>query len=467
MDYVNAEVMSSLALDMMSLSNIWPGACNVWRYMICALQYPIHTVVIGQCPYDTYLLPHLAAAFSQAEHTKHTPTTTIFGLHFEELGESSINFIRSTWKLLPKGYMFINADYMPSNLGGGDRGIACVLRVNRIAEFIFYCVANLRRYPEKFTILCMGGLALTCASDLSRRLRTIGVNVNQLNCKQPAALDRITKYRDSIGKKENYNFCQGRALELFRVMITRHSLLSSTKAQDILSLALSNMSSNPISPMTKSSLTNIVGDINSIYNVLESMSITNSSDKITHREKELTNQLMLLTKSVGELTNLLVGDAYTYKVLVEGQTSQIPMASREQLMPLPVDSGYEVRSIGLSDMTSYGEDSSSTNDIDKDAQIDALFSSPAPKRKSTPKSTKKSRNQINTINSSSKTNVALRDEVIASVQAENETSNNKSDVGKSNEMSTLNTDLDALFSSEFITTKSPDMNRIGRRLKKV
>jgi hypothetical protein len=136
-------------------------------------------------------------------------------------------------------------------------------------------------------------------------------------------------------------------------------------------------------------------------------------------------------------------------------------------MPLPVDSGYEVRSIGLSDMTSYGEDSSSTNDIDKDAQIDALFSSPAPKRKSTPKSAKKSRNQINTINSSSKTNVASRDEVIASVQAQNETSNNKSDVGKSNEMSTLNTDLDALFSSEFITTKSPDMNRIGRRLKKV
>jgi hypothetical protein len=297
--------------------------------MICALHYPIHTVVIGQCLYDTYLLPHLAAAFSQAEDTKDTPTAKIFGLHFEELGEDAINFIRSTWKLLPKGYMFINADYMPSSLGGGDRGIACVLRVNRMAEFIFYCVVNLRRSPEKFTILCMGGLALTCASALSRRLSTLGVNVNQLNCKQPAALDRITKYRDSIGKKENYNFCQGRVLELFRIMINKHSVLSLTKVEDILSLALSNMSSNPISPMTKSSLTNKVGDINSIYNALEGMSTINSSDKVTDREKELTNQLMLLTKSVGELTNLLVGDAYTYIVLVEGRFAHSLMARHE------------------------------------------------------------------------------------------------------------------------------------------
>lgn len=463
MEYVDREAIQSLGLDMMRLSNTWPGASSVWRYMTCALHYPIHTVVIGQCPYEDHLLPHLGAAFSQAEYTRDTPTTSMFNLHFTELGDSPRDFIRSTWKLLLQGYMFVNADYVPSSLGGGDRGISCVLRVNRTAEFIFYCVVNLRRFPEKLTILCVGSLALTCASDLSRRLRSLGVNVNQLGCKQPSALNRTTKYRDHIGRKENYMFCGGKTLELFTLMIMRHSLVFSAKEKDILSLVSSNMSSNPISPMTKTSLNNIAGDINTIYGALEGISRSNSSDEMSHREKELVVQLMLLTKSVAELTNVLLADAYTYKVIVEGQTSQIPVASREQYMPHLLDSGSEARSIGVSEMTSNADESVSGED--SDVFIDALFSSPLSKNKSSSKSVKKDKNRVSTTKSSSKMHVQLKSDTttpLPSLRGLSPKSSNKVE----QDVEDLVTNLDSLFASELAPRGSPDRSRLTRRHKK-
>jgi hypothetical protein len=106
-----------------------------------------------------------------------------------------------------------------------------------------------------------------------------------------------------------------------------------------------------------------------------------------------------------------------------------------------------------------GKSCSSTNHVDKHAQIDALFTSPSPKKKSTPKSTNKSRNQINTVNSSSKVNITT--------QAVDKASSNKVGATRSREVSTLTTDLQDLFSSEFVGNKDRDKNRIGRRLKKI
>ena len=80
--------------------------------MISSLYYPINTIVIGQCPYENNLIPELGSAFSQLEGTRDTPTTTIFSKHFEDEVVLK-DFIRSTWKLLPRGYLFINTDYAP------------------------------------------------------------------------------------------------------------------------------------------------------------------------------------------------------------------------------------------------------------------------------------------------------------------------------------------------------------------
>jgi hypothetical protein len=136
--------------------------------------------------------------------------------------------MRSTWKLLSLGYLFINADYMPVHLEGGSSDIGCVTRVNRTAEFLFYCVMNNKIFPRKIVILCVGNLSVSCASLLSKRLRSVGTSVEQLRCSQPAALARITFNKHLIGTDPKYSFCSGKAMDLFSSMIRRYKQVESS-----------------------------------------------------------------------------------------------------------------------------------------------------------------------------------------------------------------------------------------------
>jgi hypothetical protein len=63
--------------------------------MCCIRHYNIDTIIIGQNPYESYIVPFLDSAFSQVENCKDTPTTSIFASHFED-SKSAMMFLRSS-----------------------------------------------------------------------------------------------------------------------------------------------------------------------------------------------------------------------------------------------------------------------------------------------------------------------------------------------------------------------------------
>jgi uracil DNA glycosylase len=84
MEYINCEILSEMTLDMMKTSKDYAAISRVWTYMNCALHYPTNVIVIGQSPYESSIVPLLGSAFSQKSSSVDTPTTRIFGLHFDE-----------------------------------------------------------------------------------------------------------------------------------------------------------------------------------------------------------------------------------------------------------------------------------------------------------------------------------------------------------------------------------------------
>ncbi len=129
MDY---KVICDLQQDilLLSLGQRYSKAVNIWRYMCCISHYNIDTIVIGWNPYESQIVPFLGSAFSQVENFEDTPTTSVFASHFKD-DKSAKKFLRYSWKYLPVGIAFINADYYPSSLGGGSSSIYCIIRVNR------------------------------------------------------------------------------------------------------------------------------------------------------------------------------------------------------------------------------------------------------------------------------------------------------------------------------------------------
>ena len=109
--------------------------------MQSTLCYNIKTIIVGQTPYNSDIVPYYGAAFLQTESSIDTATTKTFSLHFP--GKSlACKFIRSTWTLLPSGYVFVNADYFLAYMNGGNTDPDCVIRVSTTVEFLFYSVVS-------------------------------------------------------------------------------------------------------------------------------------------------------------------------------------------------------------------------------------------------------------------------------------------------------------------------------------
>jgi hypothetical protein len=348
MEFVDWGILGSIAIDMIEISPVYPAADNIWRYMNCILDYNINTIVIGQNPYPSELVPFFGAAFSQADGTKDTPTTRIFSLHFTDQ-PTATKFIRSTWSLLPSGRAFVNADYFPTSEGGGSSDIECMLRIARMVEFLFYAIVSRTNICRRLTLMCSGNLAGYCGSLLSRRLRSLGVSVEQLNFKQPAFLSRIKFNEHLIGNDERYVFCQGRALECFKSMMSEYCNIDEPKAMDMVRLCILNMSDDKVSPMTKKALESIAGQCKAVVQRLDvnTKEVTNIADANV-AIKDLEDTVRDLSKTVTDLANLLLGDAYTYKAIVAAESSQVPVASREQHASAEVEHGSEAPSIDSS-----------------------------------------------------------------------------------------------------------------------
>jgi hypothetical protein len=71
-------------------------------------------------------------------------------------------------------------------------------------------------------------------------------------------------------------------------------------------------------------------------------------DDTANAIRDTNEALKDLTFAVNKLVNLLIGDACTYKAIVEAETVQVPVASREQHLQGDIEYGTEVSSVSVS-----------------------------------------------------------------------------------------------------------------------
>ena len=131
--------------------------------------------------------------------------------------------------MLSTGIAFVNADYYPISLGGGNSGVDCTLPINRVVEFLFYSIVCRSKYETSIKVMCAGNIAASCGSTLSRRFWSLRIKVTHLVFKQPVFLSRIIYNRHLIGKGENYKFCLDGMLDKLKSLIRQGSKMRASK----------------------------------------------------------------------------------------------------------------------------------------------------------------------------------------------------------------------------------------------
>ena len=116
---------------------------------------------------------------------------------------------------------------------GGDLYPQCIIRTYRTINMLFYLTVSKPTLSKRVKIIAMVNLALNYSSILMRRLRNLGIIVEQNFCTQPSFFERITFDRGMIGKNENYVFCKGRPRQLLESTILEHYTYCTSKGIDV------------------------------------------------------------------------------------------------------------------------------------------------------------------------------------------------------------------------------------------
>ena len=198
--------------------------------------FSTNTIVIGQSPYPSKLIPYFGSAFSQEKNTRDTPTTQIFGRHFEDR-DLAIDMIRNNWLMLEEGYILVNADYYSQSLGGGNGNVEYVERLQMMCQYLA-SIIMCKSGNSTVTILAMGSQASHLSSMIAPRLKANNVTVSGLECNQPASLSRISCNRELIGTDDRYSFCQDSALVYLRGIIELYQFKYVPKASLIFSIIM-------------------------------------------------------------------------------------------------------------------------------------------------------------------------------------------------------------------------------------
>ena len=222
--------IQSMLLDIEELCTSEESTKNILRYMIYCYSYPIHTIIVGECPYPGHIIPYMGSAYSQVDDSEDTPSTQVICKHFDEYSGMR-EMIRSSWKLLPLGYMFINAYYSSKPMND-------VLLIERLEYVIEYlCDICTRRVSLdrsiRFTLVSMGTTAKYSVSKVSSRMRAQQILHSKVHIMQPAALYKYIHLTDKIGIHEDYRCFTPCGAHLFNTMLQGHSNSENTEANNL------------------------------------------------------------------------------------------------------------------------------------------------------------------------------------------------------------------------------------------
>ena len=366
----------------------YPALDKILLYMRCASRYNISKIVIGQSYYPNNMVAHLGAAFSQLDGTKPAPTARIIASHVDP-NKGSTNYndaiecITSSWKFLPLGYLFVNADYLPSSMGGGCGDATCLERVHQFIELILMVVTK-RRKQGTIVVFSMGNPAKHVGDVLTDRLRASGYKIRGMNCVQPATLSRITCNKEMIGTHSMYNFGDRSVVSFFECMVSNWSKVKSITLSDIM-----GDKSRVIPDDTKSGLTNILTRIDEVQT-----GIVKSLPPGARVEDNVQYSTLQLMK---DMTTLMVSDEYVYESILIGSNKQVSNSSKKSSSKGTIDRSEQVASSTIDKVLSSTPTRSGKKKKSKAYQsmnVHDLFthdpgSTPLPQKKSRKKSTKK------------------------------------------------------------------------------
>lgn len=109
------------------------------------------------------------------------------------------------------------------------------------------------------------------------------------------------------------------------------------------SVVVRGMLQQRMSTMTKMSLETVSGNLTILSAKTSSIkSEFTSIDEANAVVAEMKDIVRDLVGSVSELTTLMLGDAYAYKSIIESETAQVPVSSREQHLVGAIDHGHKV-----------------------------------------------------------------------------------------------------------------------------
>ena len=201
-------------------------------------------------------------------------------------------------------------------------------------------------------MISVGSLAAHCGSSLSRRLRSVGVSVEHLTCRQPATLARLEYNTHLVGRDPRYMFAKPKVLLSFTQMIGAYIPSRVAKADQIIALHRSTMSSDKHSAMTSTALTELLSrSITLDTSLFLFMATPSNIRECDSQLRDIRDLMKEMNNSFQSLLNLLLADAYAYRAITDAEAKQVSVASREQHMKGTVDFGAEVDSLDASTIT--------------------------------------------------------------------------------------------------------------------
>lgn len=227
---MSESLVLSMIEDMHILSARQASIRSILRYMIAAYNYSIENIVVGEMPYPDWLVPYLGSSYSQVDDSEDTPSAMIIAAHFRN-SYNCTYAIRESWKLLPAGYLLINAYY--SCTQGND-----VLSLERLSRTIEY-ICTLCKYMmgdrgvKNMTLMSMGTTAKYVVSDVSRRLGSLRLSHDCIHAIQPVAYYRYMHLHDKIGIHEDYSCFRPKGIEFMHKLIQGYTIHAGIRIQDI------------------------------------------------------------------------------------------------------------------------------------------------------------------------------------------------------------------------------------------
>lgn len=208
-----------------------PYLGNTLRYLVLCSTYRIHTVYIGEYPYNEDILPALPAAFSYRSDASMPSTISEMLRYFPDddgMKAKVARMFRDSWSMLPMGVAMINIDYMSGGrlLNEEVRGVQYMGRVDQMSYFISGVAFGSNPSEEQLHIVGIGRAACCIAKEVRDRLGRTGRSAVVHEMKQP-----VSGSRRGVTEEE----VESGSFSIFDSTTTKGKLMHDAMMMDLLS----------------------------------------------------------------------------------------------------------------------------------------------------------------------------------------------------------------------------------------